>query len=346
MHFTCAIGVITASDVKTETSRARSSKLSSLATAINPQSTSAVLTIGLLVWIILILVGGLFSISKDQFSGYSILEIFESRWESAFLWSSGIVFLASLLASIRARLPKLSIITNLILYISPFTLVYIGFSILDAIYRNHPIARDMHQTMGIVLILFYLVGILYFRAKSRRSRDEAIAAFLLPPYIVAALFTVIAVFQLLTSIEYIYRNAFYLTVNSVENKGGEVHIDGVFHVNKAADYVFSAMRNDMMETYMEEPGTNATIVWSKGKPSAMGEYAFRISYKERQKEKHPAPDYYSYEYDPEVYLQVSLPAENGGYPKSVKSLPISTWEVASYMPSSPEAGAPAAASKN
>ncbi|RRJ98254.1 hypothetical protein Ga0100231_004485 [Opitutaceae bacterium TAV4] len=311
--------------------------MSALATAINPQSTAAVLLLGLLVWIVLILVGGLFSISKDQVSSYSVLEIFENRWENAFLWSSGIVLLASLLASVRARLPKLSIVTNLILYLSPFTLVFIGFSLLDALYRNHPVTRDMHQTMGIVLILFYLIGILYFRTKARRNKDEAIAAFLLPPYIVALLFTVFAVFQLLTSIEYIYRNAFYLTVKSVETKGGEVHIDGTFHVNKAAPYVFSAMRNEMMEMPMEEPGSTATLVWEKkDSPSSEGEYAFRITYKERKKEKareggDPSSES-GYNYEPEVYLQVSLPAENGGYPKSVKSLPISTWEVAEYTP--------------
>ncbi len=295
------------------------------------------LLLGWIVWILLILVGGIFNVSKDQLSGYSVLEIFENRWEGAFLWSAGIVLLASLLASVRARLPKRSVITNLVLYISPFALVYIGFSLLDAIYRNHPVARDMHQTMGIVLILFYLVGILFFRQRARRRQDEAIAAFLLPPFIVAVLFTVFAVFQLLTSIEYIYRNAFYLTVNSVETKGGEVRIDGTFFVNKSAPYIFSAMRNELTEMSVEDPTAAATLVWPKGAPSAEGEYGFCITYKERKKDvaNVGSPTEYDYSYEPEVYLQVSLPAENGGYPKSVKSLPISTWEVAGYTPPPP-----------
>ncbi|AHF90154.1 hypothetical protein OPIT5_07855 [Opitutaceae bacterium TAV5] len=310
--------------------------LSILIEAIDPKATATAFFAGWVAWIALILLLGLAgNTAGNATTGYSVLEIFENYWQSAFFGSAGVVLLVGIYQNAKRRLPWHAAFTNIILYVGPMTLVLIGFAILDALYKNHPLARDMHQTMGIVLVLFYLLGIGYLRLKSRRETGESLAAFLLPTYVVAVLFVGLSVFQVLNSVEYVYRNAFYLTVQSVETRGGQVHITGTLHVNKAAPYICSAYRNDMIDIPESDSG-ETVIVWKDASPTAEGDYAFRITCKERKNDvaaTRGMPEGY-YDYEPLVYLQVSLkPDGENSYPKSVKSLPISTWEIVDYAPS-------------
>ncbi|MDR1282238.1 MAG: hypothetical protein LBK99_15665 [Opitutaceae bacterium] len=320
--------------------------LSILIEAIDPKATVTAFLAGWAAWIALILLSGLAgntagaTTAGNVTTGYSLLEIFENHWQSAFFGSAAIVLLAGIYQNAKRRLPWHAAFTNIILYVGPMALVLIGFAVLDALHKNHPLARDMHQTMGIVLVLFYLLGIGYLRVKARRESSESLSAFLLPTYVVAVLFVGLSVFQVLNSVEYVYRNAFWLTVQTVETRGGKVHITGTLHVNKAAPYICSAYRNDMIDTPETDSG-ETLIVWENASPAAEGDYAFRITCKERKKDPAIAngmPEGY-YDYEPLVYLQVSLKPEDGnGYPRSVKSLPISTWEIADYAPPSPPEG--------
>ncbi|MFA6960008.1 MAG: hypothetical protein WC205_04560 [Opitutaceae bacterium] len=315
----------------------RRSILAKLIDAIALNATVIDLLIGWSVWILILLARGI-SASASPVSGFGLLDYVDSHWENAFFWSLPVVFIISLVHQTLLRRPWHAAFTVCILYVGPISISHIGFTLLGELYHSRPHLHDAQQTMGLAIILFYLVGIAYFAVKIRRKDDQCIAALLVPPYIVAILSVAFSFFQVLTSVDYRYRNAFQLSVQMVDTKDGSVHINGTFHVTKPAAYAFSVIATSPF--YLpEDDSAPATITWKGATPSAQGDYPFDIICKEVKPmatSGNPATPaatapadapYPNIESEPLAYLQISV-IEDKDHPAStfVKSIPLTSWE--------------------
>ncbi len=310
--------------------------LAKLIGAIDPKAVAFDLLIGWLVWVTIIVVKILQN-SDSLPLGYALLDL-DGHWQSAFLWSLPVVLVVSLIHHLRLNRPWHAAVTTCILYIGPMAIGHIGLMLLATQFHGYAQAHDTRQTLGLITIVFYLVGIGYLAVKARQNDDQAIAALLIPPYVVVILTVALSVFQIITSTDYRYRNAFQLTVERFETRDGQVHIEGSLHVTKPGTYAFAAISNRPFEIEEDPSLAPAILTWKTGQPAAEGDYTFEIRCKDSET-NHDAPpnpaegDTATYTqfpedvYEPWGYLQISvLTNKDPKSAKTLKAIPINTWE--------------------
>lgn len=301
--------------------------LAAFANSLDPRAATKAFSFGVLVWVAAMLVLGASSERGNVL--YGLIEDTHSNWQVAFLWSIAAVALASVVDCVRTKKGLLSVLSNTIVYTSPYALLLLGIWSLDAVYAQHPATIETMSILGPIFVIFYVIGILYMRLRAAKGRDESLPFFVLPTFTVVILLLGMTTYKLFTSNDYIYRDAFQLTIKSVDRSADAVKIRGVLTLNKAGNYSFQALSNEMraFETDMPQP---LKIEWSASEnmPSSEGEYEFfinlpnsRISHNQRHRAPNTPPDI-----DwggPEAYFQISLnPSEPQSSRTFLKSIPI------------------------
>ena len=316
----------------------RRSIVTRLIEAIDPKTLSLDLRAGWIAWVSIIIAGGVLSL-KSPVSHYAFWDYLDHHWERAFFCSFPVVLVSSLIHLVRQRRPWHVAFTTCSLYAGPIAISYIGLTFLNELYRGYAAVHTTHlqHEMGLIAVIFYLAGIGYLAVKTHLKDDQAIAAFLVPPYTIAILAVSLAFFKIITAPDYLYRNAFQLTVQTAETKDGQVRISGTFHVKKPATYVFTAIGNTPF--YLSDGDRESpALTWKTATPSAEGDYAFDLTCKEGipagAPDATPPANTAPYGNDePLVYFQISVIQGKGGKaPLFVRSIPINTWEIIAYTP--------------
>lgn len=299
--------------------------LQAFISAFDPKSSVLIYAFGVIVWVIATVLIGMRPGESEIL--YGLLEAFGTAWLVAFGYAVAAVALGSLIACLKHKKSLLGVLSNTILFSSPFALFLLGKWTLDALYERHPATEEMIALFGPILMLFYIVGILYMRWRTTTSRDAALAAFMLSTCTAVILILGLTGFKLFTSSEYIYRDAFQVSVQKVDIKGDTATVSGVVTIKKPGSYVFGATRNDQ-EIYSEELSKPLQIEWGGKSPASgeMGDHPFRITLanikKIREMRGNPAFPDGSLAFGPELYLQISLPSENGLPGVYLKGIPI------------------------
>lgn len=311
--------------------------LLAFANAFDPKPVTGIFACGVAVWVVATFLLG-YKPGQDTPS-YAILEAFETAWQKAFLWGLGAVILLSLIYSLRRKRTLLAVLVNSVVFASPFALFLIGVWTLDAVYLEHPATLEVVKLFGPILMLFYIFGIFYMGWRAPKGKDEALPAFMLSSFTAVILVLAFTGFKLFTSTEYIYRDAFGFIIESVQRQGDQVEVIGTLVINREGPYQFTAISNDFAMD-LDDRRNSPVVEFPKhqASPSEQGRYPVRIVYtspkSNREARMDPArPDTLTpFEFGPEVYLQVNLPAENGNPPVFVKSIPLWVQEFIDFPP--------------
>lgn len=301
--------------------------LTAFANCLAPKPAVSIYAVGVIVWVAGMLLLGLKS-GEGNLS-YALLESTRSLWQTAFLWSIAAVALAALIYSVKSKKSLLTVVAYTVVYTSPYALFLLGIWTLDAFYFQHPATVETSSILGPIFVIFYVIGILYMRARAERDKDEAQMFFILPTFTVVILLVGITAVKLFTSNEYIYRDAFRMVIESVDRKGDPVKVQGTLTLNKSGNYSFSAISNEMMISPDDMPRT-LKVVWAGdvNEPTEEGDYKFSVDLpKSKLAQRGPwnpnAEDFAGPGYSgPEVYFQINLkPASKDGH-VLLKSIPI------------------------
>lgn len=296
--------------------------------AFDPKPVTVIYALGIVSWIFFTLALGFES--KETDICYALLEVFGSAWQTAFLWSLAVVAATTAAYCLVRKKSLLVVAVNTMIYASPFALFLLGTWTLDGLYDQHPATVEMIKLFGPILILFYIIGIAYMIWRTPGGREEALPAFMLSTLTAVILVLGLTGFKLLSSNEYVYRNAFNVAVEGVNRQGNIAQVQGVLTINKAGPYVFSVIGNER-DFFPHRGEDSPTIEWI-GKPSApseIGEYKFRITMPNAGPSRSMSPEgggpmnpLEMFPQGPDVYLQISLPATDGKSSAFLKGLPI------------------------
>ncbi len=296
--------------------------------AFDPKAATVIYAAGLVVWFAVTLILGL-KAGEDELS-YAVLEAFSTAWQTAFLWSVAAVALLSMLDCVTRKKSPVAILAHATVFASPFALFLLGTWALDAFYQDHPATLEMTNLFGPFLMVFYLLGIVYMGVRIPGGREAALPAFTLSTTTAVLLVLAFTGGKLFSSTEYIYRDDFGLVLESVDQQGDTVRIQGVVSINKPGPYAFSAIRNDFLWN-LAEPPSDLEIVWpqSKKTPVGTGEHPFTITYASRKPKPLPAPggnldedSPAGFESRPDLYLHVSLAGRDGKPDAFIKTIPL------------------------
>lgn len=292
--------------------------------AFDPKPVTVIYAIGVVFWVALTLVFGLDH--REDVALYTVIEAFGSAWQTAFLWSLGVVALTSAIYCIAQKKSLLAVVVNTMIFAAPFALFLLNTLILDEFYYQHPATVEMTKLFGPIFMLFYVFGIFYMWWRSPGGREEALPAFMLSTTVVAVLMLALTSFKLFLSNDYIYRNAFEIRIEKVDRQGNTAQVEGVLTINKPGSYTFSVVGNEMAFHPNQIPQT-LTVDWADkaGVPSQVGEYKFHLTVPEARPVRPMLPQVDSeeiYPQGPEACLQVSLSAKEGKSATFIKSLPI------------------------
>lgn len=299
--------------------------LQAFAEAFEPKPVIRIYGIGVVFWILMTLVLGL-EPGENNLS-YALLEAFGTAWQSAFFWSLGIVVVATSAYCMRVKCSLLAVVVNAMIYALPYTLFLLGIWTLDTFYENHPATMETIKLFGPILMLFYVIGIFYMAWRAPGGREEALPAFMLSTSTAVILVLALTGFKLFTSNDYIYRNAFGLTIEKVDMQDQDAHIEGTLTINKSGDYRFSMIKNEM-EMSPDQMPRSLTIEWvgeSGDSLNRIGDHRFRLvipnvrtatlrNFAQQNPDQLPQ--------GPEAYLQISLPKTEGRASTFLKSLPV------------------------
>lgn len=298
--------------------------LSAFANSLEPKPASLIYTVGVVVWVGVMIVMALQS--GDNNLPYVLLDGSNSFWQTAFLWSLLAVAVAALIHSLKAKKTLLGVVAYTVVYASPYALFLLGVWTLDAIYFQHPATVETTSMLELIFVIFYVIGIVYMRVRASRDKEEAHLFFILPTFTVVILLIGMTTFKLFTSNEYIYRDAFYLTLRSVDRSQDPVKVTGTLTLNKAGNYKFSAISNQMI-LFPEDIPQPLIIKWAKGgeQPTQKGDYDFSIDLPQGQEIQHypPPDDPMGPDYSgPEIYFQISLQGTPKNTQALLRSLPL------------------------
>lgn len=310
--------------------------LTAFTNVLEPVPAAWIFGLGIVTWILVTAFFGWKSGENALFFAFS--DGFGAAWQTAFLWSLAAVAVASAIYCVRAKASLLAVAANTMIYASPYALFLLGVWTLDGLYDQHPSTVETTRIFGPLLIFFYVLGTLYMRWRAPKGRDESFPFFMLSTVTPVLLILGMAAFKLLTSNDYIYRNAFDMMVDSVKWEGDQVEVLGTLSLNKPGNYAFSAINNDEMEMDVAEFPKPLVIEWkgASGQPSQVGTHPFRIrqenprlakrrALREAHREDPDAPPFF---YGPEISLQINLVAQDGKPGAFIKSLPFRLEEFA------------------
>ena len=297
--------------------------LQAFSNSLEPKPASLIYAFGVIAWIAGMIVLGLRA--GENGLSYALLNSSHAVWQSAFLWSVLAVAVAALAYAIKAKRPLLSVLAYAIVYTSPYALFLLGVWVLDTIHFQHPATVEALSMLNPILAIFYIIGIAYMRMRASREKEEAHLFFLLPTFTVVILLLGLTTYRLVSSNEYIYRDAFQLAIQSVNRSGDPIRVDCTLTLNKAGNYDYSAACNQV------NPLSDSTlqplnIQWGNGgpPPSKEGEYRLSIAIPQSAAaQRHMPPDLLPDDFGgPELYLQISLqdPAKKTEIP--LRNIPI------------------------
>jgi len=300
--------------------------LQAFSSSLEPKPACLIYAIGVIAWVATMIILGLRSGEGGLL--YTLLTGSGTLWQTSFLWSLPAVAVAASVYAIKARRPLLSVPAYLIVYTSPYALLLIGMWTLDAIYFQHPATIEASM-MGPIFVVFYIIGIVYMRARASRDREDAHLFFLLPTFTVAVLLISLTAYKLFTSNDYIYRDAFQLVIQSVDRTGDPIRVTGTLTLNKDGNYRFMAFGNHA-SPISEDASRPLSIQWANSAqaPSVQGEYGFSIALPQADAARRRVPDGLSDDpmnpdfSDPEVYFQISLQGDNQKASEPLRILPI------------------------
>ncbi|MFV0338382.1 MAG: hypothetical protein ACK5LK_09105 [Chthoniobacterales bacterium] len=300
--------------------------LLSFTNTFEPRPVTIIYVIGVIVWAAATFILG-YKTGEEQIS-YAVFEAFGSAWQDAFLWGLAAVAIASIVYCIIQKKNFLAVLINSLIYVSPFALFLLGTWTLDLFYDRHFATVETTRLFGPIFMLFYLIGILYMTWRLPKGREEVLPAFMLPTMTVALLILGLTAFRVFTSTDYVYRDAFMVTVDNISKSGDTTLVDGVLTIKKAGAYLFTVVGNEM-ELSFEEASNLPSIKWTGEvtKPSAEGDYPFHMVIPKSAGTvtiEEPTEENYMYlpPHGPRAYLQVNLAEQDGKPTTFVKSLPI------------------------
>lgn len=302
--------------------------LAAFASSLEPKPAAVIYTLGVIAWVLGMFLLGMQSSESNLF--YALIEDTRSIWQTAFLWSVAVVAVASLVYCAKARRSLLTAVSNTVVYTSPYALFLLGVWTLDAFYAQHPATVETTSILGPIFVIFYVIGILYMWARAPKGRDEALPFFILPTFTVVILLIGMTAYKLFTSTDYIYRDAFRLIVQSVDRKGETVKVRGTLTLNKAGDYKYVAISNEMAP-YPADMPQPIKVAWDNGgaEPATEGEYGFSLDLPKSQPSRRTAwtpagtdPSAPGFS-GPEVYFQISLRSAGPDNARALlKSMPV------------------------
>lgn len=138
---------------------------------------------------------------------------------------------------------------------------------------------DIESVIGALLVVFYAAGLIMAYLLRKRDLKEPAIVFLVAPLLGVALISAYQTYEIVTSDQFIYRNAFAIETEQVTYENGVLRIKGKLTINRGGDLGYEAT-SMFMDFSPEMVSNQGKIEWQGGQPPAEpGVYPLTITWK-------------------------------------------------------------------
>lgn len=212
-----------------------------------------------------------------------------------------------------------AVLAGILAFAIPILFTAIFAAILAAM--NPVGAQDFGLMFGVLLLVFYLAGLVICHLLRRRSLNEPIIGFVATPLFGVVLVGLYMTVETVTSDDFIYRNAFVFEVRDTDFVNDRLVVNGVLTLNRAGDYLYEARAMTLLADPVDEL-ISGDVRWKEGaRPREPGTYHVVIEWAgvpQRALELIDSEDYF----DSEFSFVILRESEEGQPPVVLRHLPL------------------------